>query len=83
MATVKYGDYTFTPSPNLTIQRDVFRTADNSRIIGGLYRVSLEGTRISGANDISGSGLWAYLNTDYRIFQATFQDCGTLRIHTI
>jgi hypothetical protein len=77
MATVKYGDYTFTPSPNLTIQRDVFRTADNSRIIGGLYRVSLEGTRISGANDISGSGLWAYLNTDYRIFQATFQDCGT------
>jgi hypothetical protein len=55
MATVKYGDYTFTPSPNVSIQRDVFRTADNSRIIGGLYRISLEGTRISGANEDCGT----------------------------
>ena len=48
MATVKYGDYTFTPSPNVTIQRDIFKTANNSRAIGALYRVTLAGTRISG-----------------------------------
>ena len=56
MATVKYGEYTFTPSPNVTIQRDVFKTANNSKVIGALYRVTLAGTRISGAGDIAGTG---------------------------
>jgi len=77
MATVKYGDYTFTPSPNVTIQRDIFKTANNSRAIGALYRVTLAGTRISGAADIDPSGFWNYLNKDYRLFEATFADCGT------
>ena len=79
MATVKYGEYTFTPSPNVTIQRDVFKTANNSKVIGALYRVTLAGTRISGAGDIAGTGdsFWNYLNKDYRVFQATFEDCGT------
>lgn len=91
MATVSYGDYIFTPSPNVTIQRDVFKTANNSKVIGGLYRVTLAGTRISGAGDIAATGIqsghspgvattggfWTYLNKDYRLFQATFEDCGT------
>ena len=50
---VKYGDLALKPAPNISYQREVYKTNDNSKIIGGLHRFTLEGTLLPTGNDVS------------------------------
>jgi hypothetical protein len=40
---VTYGDYQFKPAPNVSYERETFSIKNNGKIIGGNYRVTLDG----------------------------------------
>jgi len=78
---IKYGGYKMTPAPLLEYQREVFRAAEGSEVIGGLHRITLNGTLYplsTGAPDgptnvfKAEEDLFNAFNTDYREFYIDF-----------
>tara|TARA_R110002020_G_scaffold55309_2_gene153615 strand:- start:38089 stop:39747 length:1659 start_codon:yes stop_codon:yes gene_type:complete len=81
--SVKYGNYVMEPAPLLSYSREVFRTANNEEIIGGLYTISLEGTLWPPGRDAKGpdgpkplfdskNDLMTAFNQDYKRFLVEF-----------
>ena len=51
--TMMYGDYTFSPVPLVSINKDFEKTGDG-QILGTTFRVTLEGSLVPGATGVNG-----------------------------
>jgi hypothetical protein len=85
---VKYGDYRLKPAPLVSYEREVFSLKNDGTIIGGNYKVSLNGTILpdnvasgeGGALDIfsAQNDIHSAFSENYKMFTAHFsgEECG-------
>jgi hypothetical protein len=85
---VKYGDYRLKPAPLVNYEREVFSLKNDGTIIGGNYKVSLNGTILpdnvasgeGGALDIfsAQNDIHSAFSENYKMFTAHFsgEECG-------
>ena len=75
---VTYGDYQFKPAPNVSYERETFSIKNNGKIIGGNYRVTLDGTLLPlgqhSAKDVfeAKEQLYSGVKDSYKVFIAEF-----------